>query len=163
LKKAENMLFKNYIFLFLIVVLVVILAIPAEWVANHVPHGIIGLLIFIGYIFFIFIIFCFLIIKVGNNLMHAESYIKHMKLRCPPKEEIIKQIDLGLSLIEESQENFIKLNPGKIPEENLSICGESSLKQVQLLKKLKDDLINYKISSTDAWKIILDISYRIDE
>lgn len=75
----------------------------------------------------------------------------------PTKEEIIKQIDLGVSIIEEAIENYIKQNPDKKPEDKLNNNGESSVKQVQLLKQLKNDLENNKISPEDAWNRVLEI------
>lgn len=120
MEKAKRKLFKNYILLFLIVILMAILVIPVEWIANHVPDGIGGLLIFMGYMLFVFVIFYFLITKVGDNLLDAEQEIKQQKLKSSTNifhnlkknsyllknkllENISKELDINKMLISENK------------------------------------------------------------
>lgn len=56
----------------------------------------------------------------SNNIeLNTKSYNASDKAypSAPTEDEIIKQINLGISIIEEAIENFVKQNPGKKPED----------------------------------------------
>ncbi|MEQ8199222.1 MAG: hypothetical protein ABRQ27_14685 [Clostridiaceae bacterium] len=73
------------------------------------------------------------------------------------KDEVISQINLGISVIEQAMEDFIKTNPGKDKSQSLDINNEPNIKTVNSLNQLKEDLTNDKISAEDAWKKVIEI------
>ncbi|MDD4142986.1 MAG: hypothetical protein PHR20_09435 [Bacteroidales bacterium] len=75
----------------------------------------------------------------------------------PTKDEILSEINFGISMTEEGIENFIKNNPHKSKAESLNARNESNSKQLEILKQLKDDLSNDKISTDNAWNKVLEI------
>lgn len=75
----------------------------------------------------------------------------------PTKDEILAQINLGISVIEDSIEIFIKNNPNKSKFESFNTRGKSNVEQLEVLKKLKEDLMNDKISCKNAWDKVLEI------
>jgi len=75
----------------------------------------------------------------------------------PSKDQILSQIDLGISVLEENIENFITNNPGKNGSESLNVRKESNVDNLNTLKQLKSDLAENRISLEDAWNRILEI------
>lgn len=75
----------------------------------------------------------------------------------PTKDEILSQINLGIMVKEDGIENFAKNNPNKSISEAVDFRNESKVKQLETLKKLKDDLTNDKISLKEAWEKVLEV------
>ncbi len=63
----------------------------------------------------------------------------------------------GISITSEAIEDFCKKNSGRNKEESLNSQNEANVKQLEALKKLKEDLISDKINLKDAWERVLEI------
>jgi len=89
-------------------------------------------------------------LKYSEELVNLVSNLK-------TKEEVLAQINLGIMMVEEGIDNFIKINPTRSKADSLNSRGESNLKNLALLRQLKDDLLSNIISPSTAWNKVIEI------